>query len=1595
MPHFYRLLGLILLLSPLTCLGQQETVTVSVINGDQIRCATDSIVEVMLAPNPNRTLTEMRLFWTVDSDPIIIQPDASFSRTHTYDLLDILDECAYDCNFSNGFCRTIRVVASYETGSDENNSLDLTFKLPPDPEFAPFITCVDNPVAIENLTCPNNDEDMTYNWDFGNGQTSTEMSPIVTYEQAGRYAITLSATNLCGTETFTRIVEVLEPAEAVAIADSNITSVNGDTYILCAEGIASTRLVASASSSVGSIQWTGSSGVTFLDDRRLDTVRVQFNGPGTYTVNLVVDNACNAPSERELTFEVIEAQSLALFPAGDACLERSYTPEPLFEDAEYIINGTTYAPTDFPVTLTASPNPYRVEARLSNACGEQIRRDSFRVITPEPVEITSPSQDTSLCASNPPLTLTASRSGGFWRRDGVPVNEQFNPTALGPGTYQLTYAVGTGSCRVEAQRTVEVLPGPQLDLGGDQEICVDADILNLTANETGGVWSGPGIIDSLSGQFDPSVTGSGTFSVSYRFERPGDGCRSVADQEITVVDLPTVDLPDSILVCDSESPIGLNPLVNPQVAPVGGTFSWSGPGVADNALNTQVVGGTGAYPLTLTYTIGPGCRRADTLIARIDALTQAFAMPDTTLCNNQGTLSLIARPAGGQWTGPNGTIVGNQLDLSRLPVGQNTLTYVLSPGTTCESRDETIIEVVAADGLSAGDDLYVCETETAVSLPDRPGQWTGPNLDATNRIDLSGLEVGTYTYTLTDASLPPACNSDQLDVLITPLPQPDFSPDSTGCMGTPLVMNNNTDDADNYRWQFGNGVASTDPDPSIAYATAGTYTITLEALTQNPLTSDELCRASTTRTVRIFAPPERVAFEPDIRQGCSPLTVNFTNRSVGERLDYVWSLGAGRTVTEDNPQNITFEAGLRDTTFAIRLTVGNGCGDRAAVDSIRVFAQPTARFATEIQSGYCSGETVQFGHRALGDSLVWDFGNGQTYTGEEPPDQTYFTGSDQNDTVQLRLLAYNRCGVDTALQDLVIVPTDARADITVLDDQPCVGDTILLESLSRPLDARVEWLLPDGSRREGRIVPIAFSEPGLQEVQARVFSCGRDSATVRLNVQPLPEAELIFPPQSCPGEPVRVQLQTNGIPSLIQVDSLTFSGQDVVTVRWDALGRIPVRAEARTAAGCQVTLEEELEWVSGPQARWEALDSVCVGEAVALNSMTDGVSSCTWSLGDGTRLTGCSVSHVFAEAGIQSAQLTVANSIGCRDSLSRSVFIRPTPEARLAVDVLESCTPALIRLVNNSSGENGLTWSLPGGQTGRGDTVTLVQDRGGTYRAQLTVSSDGVCFAEAEENWTIFGTPDLEAQLSEGCTQAEGYQLDITSEPVAAMTVTGPNYQRAGTRHRALQPGDYLITAETTNRCVADTLVSVPAVNELLVQLEGPDSVGLELGQTLPLNLGINQAGTTLSWSPAEFVADPTAAVTQARPLRSGPLVATVSDVRGCVVRDTVQVTVTIDRERGIFIPDAFTPNGDGNNDVFMVRSANPGLARVEQMRIYGPGGDLVFERADAQANASPDGWDGSFRGQPARAGVYVYWVELLFVDGERIVRKGDLTLIR
>jgi gliding motility-associated-like protein len=170
-----------------------------------------------------------------------------------------------------------------------------------------------------------------------------------------------------------------------------------------------------------------------------------------------------------------------------------------------------------------------------------------------------------------------------------------------------------------------------------------------------------------------------------------------------------------------------------------------------------------------------------------------------------------------------------------------------------------------------------------------------------------------------------------------------------------------------------------------------------------------------------------------------------------------------------------------------------------------------------------------------------------------------------------------------------------------------------------------------------------------------------------------------------------------------------------------------------------------------------------------------------------------------------------------------------------------------------------------------------------------------------------------------------------------------------------------------------------------------PDTVTINEGDETQLGLDITSATgdavASISWIPTRYLSCTNCTAPIAAPVQTTNYsVHAVSD-SGCI--EDVKVLVTVIPQHQLYIPNAFTPNGNGTNDVWEI-FGNKKAWKAVDAQIFDRWGEKIFESTDINFT-----WDGKYRGQLVEPGVYVYTVKVTFVDGNTVSNKGSITIIR
>jgi gliding motility-associated-like protein len=525
--------------------------------------------------------------------------------------------------------------------------------------------------------------------------------------------------------------------------------------------------------------------------------------------------------------------------------------------------------------------------------------------------------------------------------------------------------------------------------------------------------------------------------------------------------------------------------------------------------------------------------------------------------------------------------------------------------------------------------------------------------------------------------------------------------------------------------------------------------------------------------------------------------------------------------------------------------------------------------------------------------------------------------------------------------------------------------------------------------------------------------CQGDSLTVngRIYNQANPRGAEILPNASTNGCDSTVNINLTFLPAVRRsLDTLLCPGESLTVNGKTYHQNNPVGTEifrAATASGCDSIVQINLRFRPAVSGSVVGNDTICAGDSTTLTFRLGGAPTFDVRYSDGTNsfaLNGISDGHTVRVAPVRTTTYTITfiaiNGAACPAQISGSASVQVSNLAALATVVTNyagfgvSCFGAKDGTVQ-AEGSNGaapLTYRWNTNET----TQQVPGAAAGLYQVTVTdaagcTASDSVTVTEPQEIVVSSST------RSPGCVEQKTGVIVLDSIQGGAapfeVSLNGTSYRAvSGFPYELtnLAAGNYEVFVRDANDCQTSFKTNISAPSAPVVDL-GAD-ITLRLGDSVELVGLANFIPTKIEWQPDTFLTTPNALRTFVSVTETTTYRLTVSDTTGCKATD--QITVFLDRARGVYIPTAFTPDGDGVNDFFFINGGND-VRRIRELLIFDRWGNLLFQRGELQPNDPQLGWDGTFNGKKVSLGVYVYYAAIEFVDGRTEIFEGDITVVR
>jgi len=782
----------------------------------------------------------------------------------------------------------------------------------------------------------------------------------------------------------------------------------------------------------------------------------------------------------------------------------------------------------------------------------------------------------------------------------------------------------------------------------------------------------------------------------------------------------------------------------------------------------------------------------------------------------------------------------------------------------------------------------------------------------------------------------------------------------------------------NYEWNFGDPASgplnfSSSPTPSHPFTDTGIFTIKLKVFL-----AGGLCADSTTSIVKVYP-----GFFPGFNINppfCKGIPVQFTDQTTsnyGIPTGWRWNFGNNAATndssTAKNPSYTYPDAGI----YTVKLVVSNtfGCTD-STTRQVTITDNPTLRVIPK-DTTYCSLDSVTLTATGTGN---FNWTPATNMIGANTATPTVFPSVPTQYFVSLNA---NGC---VSRDSVTVNPVNnVTASITASATTICEQDTITLTGNSNYTN-NVTWLWsPPGSLEKATAkVTKAFPPGNTQYVlTARWGRSCTANTTQNITVNPLAVPNAGNNAAICKGQGT-AQLQASGGIRYQWIPATGLSNPNIAN---------PVAAPSVTTtykvlvgvAGCTATKADSLTVLVRELPEANLVDDTLICSIDTLRLLTNPAASYVWS--PDYMINSLTASSPLVSPDVPSVYYTIlTDQFGCvkEDSIVIDVKLFVTVDAgndtvicrtdtfhiRTVSDALSyQWSPATY--LNSDKTKNPVATPLDSfityrviGNIGKCQSRDSVTVRTVPYPIATINNPPGICFG---------GSATLQAGGGSSYTWTPVTFLSASN--IAAPVSVNPTVDML-----------YTVSVSDSFGCPkADTASTWVRVRPPVLAETGIRDTSIVIGQSIQMNAS---GGDQYIWEPAQWISDINTPRAIATPEENITYKLTVTQLpENCSGTDTVRITV-FKLPPSFYVPTAFSPNGDGRNDVLRPKAL--GMRSIRFFRVFNRLGQLIFETTQLDK-----GWDGFYKGNPQDPAAYVWMAQGETYKGELITRKGSAVLIR
>lgn len=1229
---------------------------------------------------------------------------------------------------------------------------------------------------------------MTFNWSFGDGNSSTASSPKHLYTATGSYQVKLVATSNGGCNDSSTTTVVINAKPSVAFTATEVCDGSTTTF---------TNTSSIASGTITHF-WDFGDGAAST----LTSPTRNYGSSGSYTVQLVTtsNQGCKDSVSRTVA---VNPNPTASFNYINSC----FGDTTQFVNSSSISNGSLTYAWDFDNGSTSN-------------IGQP--KTFYNVVGSYDVELTAQSGKGCIDIETRKVHINASPSVNFVAPNVCDGNDVSftNKSSISKGTFVNNWAFGDGNSSALASPSHGYsTPGSYsavLTVISDSG-CTDSMTKLISVNATPkAAFTSSNVCETKASSFsDNSTISSGSIgqyswafgdgftsnqkapthtyandgSFNVRLVVSSDsGCTDTTFKTTTVYPEPSSAFGVSnVCFGDTLKPTNTSSISSGSIT----NYTWNfGDGNASSIASPKhYYTAKGTYDVKLKVTSNNGCEDSLTKQVVVDiVIVPGFTQND--VCDGESM----------SFTNTTNTSCGNITAYS-WEFGDGNSSSSASPSHSYSTAGQYSVRLIVTQ--QSGDKDTITKT---VNVHPKPGVafsvsnvCQNESASFSNSTSISSGSISTYEWKLGDgtknSSTSPThqyaskgsysvqlkaisnegcADSASKSLSIYEVPNAKFTTKNV-CDGNDVSFSNRSSISSgplNSTWSFGDGNGSSNTDPSHKYGANGNYTVWLKVASNNS------CLDSISKTISVHPNPKAHFGATEICEGNATTFSDSSTISSGNITGFSWLFGDGFTSTTKNPAH-TYGAA---NTYSVQLAIvsDSGCVDTTKINTT-VNAGPSASFTA---TNLCLGDNlVPNNTSSISSGSIsshhWDFDNGDTSKRVTP---TYKYASVGSYDVKLVTTSDKGCKdsvTKTVVVDVIIVP---GFNFTTA----CAGDSSAFTNTTNVSCGNItayEWQFGDGNTSGLSDPKHKYAQAGSYKVLMIVTQQGgaKDTSTQTVTVNHVPSANF-FGSNSCAKTAVSF------------TNLSTIASGSITNWEWDfkdgfkdnvknpnhtfaTAGTYDVKLKAFSNNGCVDSSSRSVSIYDLPNVAFTANDE-CFGDAVQFNNqstISSGSLNYNWTFGDGFSSTSTSPSYTYSKDGTFDVTLKATSNNFCSAEVTKSVKIKSAPDVNFTTG--DTCTASTVRFANNtvsSSGTPSYEWTFGDGNSSTDEQPQHSYSTAGNYSIKLKATSVDGCADSSTTAINIVASPSASFTFTSTCP---GDKVDFTNTSTSTLPLIGQLWQ--------------------------------------------------------------------------------------------------------------------------------------------------------------------------------------------------------------------------